>query len=206
MRISADSPRPLEQALDGLQQKYKWAVDYEDPRYTSRTDLRETDLHTWLPAGGSFTADLAPGTVAEDEILQSLVDTYNHSQNPGRFELRRQGSGFAVVGTAARDEKGEVARQRVLLDAQISLVRKQRTVAQTIDAICREVSLRTHIKVAVAVSPTAVLGGALVSAGGRNATARDLLAQSLAATHHNLYWRLLFDPNSRSYFLDIHSL
>src|SRR5277367_2580694 len=60
--IVANSVRPLAQALDALQRKYGWLVDYEDRRYLSKVDTKELvdELHApkprLVPAGGRFEA------------------------------------------------------------------------------------------------------------------------------------------------------
>jgi len=64
IRLVANDARPLAQALNTLQQKYRWRVNYEDPQYTSKLDLIDAkglqDTSSYpngqhrVPSGGSF--------------------------------------------------------------------------------------------------------------------------------------------------------
>jgi len=217
IHIVADSPRPLEQTIDALQQKYGWVVDYEDPQFISKLDLVETakpgdpapdlNLPALLPGGGPFKVEFPAVSPEEEKILQIVVDSYNRSGNPGRFELRKgQQGAFFVVGAQARDGAGQISRQQVLLDVPITLAARKRTVSNTVNLICRKIAEGRRIAVTVGVSPRNLLDHNDATVGGTRVSARELLLQTLRSTRHNLYWRLLFDPDSKGYFLDIHSL
>ena len=63
VHITANSPRPLLQALDALRHKYGWVVSYEDPAYTSSLDVvegRDGALHIscFPPAAASMSSFL----------------------------------------------------------------------------------------------------------------------------------------------------
>jgi hypothetical protein len=207
IHIVANSPRPLAQAVDALQQKYGWVVDYEDPQFISKLDLVEAEGagKRALPGGGRFNVEFPATGPEEEKILQYVVDSYNRSNNPGRFELRRSTLGtFFVVGVEARDGRGEISHQRVLLDVPLTLATRPRTVSDMVNLICRKIAEHGRIAVRVGVSPRSLLDHTNVRVGGTKVSARDLLLQTLTSTGRNLYWRLLFDPNSKAYFLDIH--
>ncbi len=208
IHIQANSPRPLAQVLDALRRKYGWMIDYEDPQYLSlmdTTDAPSDASSPRLPSGGNFSVEFPASGLEEEKILRLVVDSYNQSKNPGRFELRRSESGrFQVVGVAARDEKGGVSPQQVLLDRQVTLGMDERSITETMNLICQELAAQSHTPVIIGVSPRSVLDHAVVKVGGSKVSARDLFLQSFLASHRNLYWSLLFDPASKSYFLDIH--
>src|SRR5579864_5462187 len=117
IHIAANSPRPLTQVLDALRQKYGWNVDYEDPRYLSKSDIVERTAPNsaahLFPAGGALDVDVPAGTPAtapppEEKTLQLIVDAYNQSKNPGRFELRKNEDGsLAIVGVGEQNENGK---------------------------------------------------------------------------------------------------
>jgi len=207
--MEANSPRPLEQALAALQQKYGWIVDYEDPRYVSQSDIVEMPgdvAHAHVPAGRSFSVDFPATEPEEAQTLRLVVDAYNSSQNPGKFELRRNATGdFYVVGTAAHDDKGAMAEQKAVLDLPVTLATKERTILETINLICHALEKQSHTKVIVGVYPESMLSHTLVKIGGAKMPARDLLLQALLGASRSTYWRLHFDPDSKQYFLDIHS-
>jgi hypothetical protein len=206
VRITANSPRPLEQALDALQRKYGWVVNYEDPQYLSAVDLvKATDQDSQLPAGGNFTFEFSSAAPDEEKTLRGLVDTYNKSKNPGHFELRHTADGvFNVVGTAGHSDKGEIVQQQAPFDLPLTLADQEKTIDETVTRICAEVSKQSHSNVVLAILPRKVLSQNRVALGGNKVAARELLARSLVATHGKIYWRLLFDPASKSYYLDLH--
>lgn len=210
IHIVANSPRPLAQILDSLREKYGWAVSYEDPQFISELDLVDAEdsinhaRKTNLPRGGVFSVEF-PSGAEEETTLQLVVDLYNRSNNPGRFELRKsEQRNFFVVGVAARDRHGQISHQRVVFDVPITLATRRRTASDTVRLICRKIAAQRGVAVTVAVSPRRVLDQTPVTIGGTNTSARDLLLQTLTATRRTLYWRLLFDPSSKGYFLDIH--
>jgi hypothetical protein len=210
IQIVANSPRPLAQILDSLREKYGWAVSYEDPQFISELDLvdaQDSTNHarkTNLPRGGVFSVEF-PSAAEEEATLQLVVDLYNRSKNPGRFELRKsEQRNFSVVGVEARDRHGQMSRRRVVFDVPITLAIRPRTASDTVRVICRQVVAQRGVPVTVGVSPRNVLDQTVLTVGGANISARDLLLRTLAATRRPIYWRLLFDPNSKGYFLDIH--
>ena len=210
VHITANSPRPLAQVLDALRQKYKWVVSYEDPQFTAAQDLTTApgngDERIQLPNGGSFSVDFPATNPDEEKTVRAVVDAYNHSKNPGRFELRRIPQGdFYVVGIGANDDKGRISSQQVVFDTPITIAAEDKSIAETLNAICQQISSQAHVQVTVGVSPRSLLEHTNVKIGGKALPARDLLVQALAAIHKTVYWHLLFDPNSKGYYLDIHS-
>jgi hypothetical protein len=217
VHVVANSPRPLAQTLEALQQKYGWVAGYEDPQFISKLDLAaaedpgsgvpKSNPPTRLPAGGLFNVDFPAASPDEAKTLQLVVDAYNRSDNPGRFELRTNKQGaFFVVGTQARDATGHLSPQRVVLDAPITLAAQQRSVTDTVNTICQKLAVSRGIKITLGVFPRTLMASSMATVGGAKMPARDLLFQALSSTHHTLYWQLLFDPASKGYFLNIHSV
>jgi hypothetical protein len=208
VRISANSPRPLLETIDALQRKYGWIIGYEDPRYISHLDVVDVSdpSEPQVPAGGQFSVEFPGSEPPEEKILSQVINSYNQSKNPGRFELRRTVEGnFYVEGIAAHDEKDEIAPQRPLFDLPMTFAVRETNLGEIIDEICKTVSGESHVSVVLGNSPANILAHTTVKVGGANVAAREILVQALAAAHRNLYWRVLFDPASKSYFLDIHA-
>ncbi len=209
VHLTANSPRPLLQTLDALRLKYGWVVNYEDPAYTSTLDLVESPDNSprlLLPAGGNFAVEFPVRSPLEDQTLQLIVDAYNQSSNPGRFELRRTNEGrFYVVGTSARNRANVITLRHPLLDTAVTIPARQRTVADTLNLLCHVLAIQNHTPVSVGILPRALVAFAKVNIGGSTVPARELLIQSLQATQRTLYWCLFFDPASKGYVLDIHT-
>jgi hypothetical protein len=206
VQIVANSPRPLLQVLDALLQKYGWVVDYEDPQFTSAPDLRQSPDKQTLPAGGRFVVEF-PARNPEEKILQSVLDAYNKSENPGKYELRKSADNhFAAVGTQARDAKGRLAHQESAFDTVITIPAENRSISATLDLICRAIAEKQKIPITLGVIPRHLADLTQVKAGGTKVPARDLLRQSLAVPNRQLYWQLLFDPGSKGYWLNVHAI
>jgi hypothetical protein len=211
IRIMANSPRPLEQALDALYLKYKWDINYEDPQYISKLDLAAADPsdQKTVPAGGPFSVEF-PAGMDKSKVLQLVLDAYNASDNPGRFELRNleprnnDPNASFVVGAQAHNLRGQLSRRHVPFDLLITLPTQKRKASETLKLICQQVSAREHVKITMGVSPRNLLDNTTVEVGGARLSARNLLWQTLEATHRHLYWRLLFDPSTQGYFFDVH--
>jgi hypothetical protein len=224
IRLVANDPRPLAQALEALQLKYGWRVNYEDPKFISKLDLSEPkappdksshpEVQSRVPGGGNFAVEFSAGPPPnavpdEQKTLQLLVDSYNRSTNPGRFELRkdkdRQEQVFDVVGTAAHDDQGKIAQQQVLLDSPMTIAAQERTFSDTIDLICQQIADKSHVKISLGVHPSG-LDRTPVTVGGKELTARTYLFRAMESTSRKLVWRLLYDPESDSYFLNVHQV
>jgi len=210
IRIDANSPRPLVQILDALRQKYGWLVNYQDPQYITPQDLKSapgSNSHSHIPAGGSFSVEFPAAAPDENKTLRLLVDSYNRSNNPGRFDVRRNAEGdFLIVGISTHDQRGAISSQQVLLDTSVTLAPGERSITDTVNLICEQVKAQSHSDVVVGVSPRSLLDHTTVKLGGTKLPAHELLLQSLMAVHRGLYWRLLFDPDSQTYFLNIHAM
>ena len=136
-----------------------------------------------------------------------MIDAYNLSDNPGRFEIRKSNQDVLfVVGTQSRDSQGHLLQQQPIFDVLITLAKQKRTAIDAVQLICRKIAEQGRVKVKLGVIPRNVLAHSQVTVGGSKVAARDILLETLALTRHGLYWRLLFDPSSKAYFLDIHSL
>jgi|GEM_PF-1431954 hypothetical protein len=212
--IPGSGPRPLQQALGALRLKYNGAVSYEEPQYLSAKAVTE-DPHTkgtFIPASKPFSVEIPPvpsatDAPAEEKSLQLIVDAYNHSGNPGQFEIRKtESKAIAVVGVAAIDDKGSFAPQKPLLDSLLNMPAKDRTISDTVDLVCQQLSDGTHVPISVGISPRSLVDHTNVKLGGDKTPARNILAQALAASTAPLYWQLVFDPNSKGYVLNIHSV
>jgi hypothetical protein len=219
IQLVANDSRPLAQALNALQQKYGWRVNYEDPQYASKLDVIDAkglqdkspspNGQRRVPSGGSLVAELgaAPASnVVPDEkkTLQALIDSYNRSSNPGRFELRENLTEqvFDVVGTAAHDNQGRISQQQVLLDLPITIDSQERSFSDTLDLVCQKIAEKSHITISFGVHPLG-LDRVPVTVGGKDLTGRSFLLRAMGSTGRKLCWRLLFDPDSGSYFLNV---
>ena len=217
LHINASGPRSLLQAVEAVQQKFGWAVDYEDPQYIVAPEnpaARPSPPHRLRSmaqtgnANGGFSLQFQLGAnpnAAPDEqkLLAALVDAFNQSSSSAQFKLLPQkNGGFAIVGVEAQGANGQMVAQQPLLDLPITLSRRQRSAADAIAAIARELSQQSKLPVSTHLADN-VSGSASAVIGGNAAPARELLAQALAALGGQAYWQLLYNADSKSYELNI---
>jgi hypothetical protein len=219
--ISANSPRPLAQALTALSEEYAWAIDFEDPPYYSKYDLVDDTAPEWraahpnakgvtVIAGDGFqtqlpenaNADTSPA--AEEHILDRVVSDYNASGNPGRFNVLNEGDGrFAVVGGFVKDENGTDQGITPILDTPITVQMATRDALTAIHVILNALSAKTQTKVMAGMLALNPLHQAQVTVGGENIPARVFLLQTLASAKIKLYWHLYYDNDAKMYALNV---
>lgn len=203
--VSSNDPRPLRQAISALNEEYGWTVDYEDPPYSSNSELIDvTDnqlraahpnsRRVTVPSGGAFDStfqeDSTLNTSAgEARVLKQIVNDYNHSANPGKFLLRAQDGGrYTIIGSNVKDTEGKDKSVLPLLDTPISLTRSKRSALDTISLILQEVTGRTQVKTGVSWVPNNLLINTQITVGGDNVPARELLLEALTATGRPLVY------------------
>jgi hypothetical protein len=214
LEITANDPRPLDNVLGALAHQHGWRINYEDPQY-GKTDVVDDTAPSWLRehpngpraygvAGGAFYAKIAiDGYFPDDpmQILPALVEAYNRSGNPGRFELRSvNNESFDIVPTAAAD-----GPQTPLLDTVMSF--------DATDADSAPVSLRRFCEELSRQSGQAIVFGgtgspsenrlvrARIELHSQNQPAREIIRQMYRQVGSTDCWRLLYDPDSNKFWL-----
>jgi hypothetical protein len=223
VRIHAEGPRPLLRALDALQEKYGWIVDYEDPEYPAdaegATNARSLPQRRHANARGSrgesfsveFNVDPAPDSRPdENSVLTTVVNANNQGNAVAQFELRKEkdkehDGRFDVVGVDVHGQDDETHSQQPILDLPITLTTEPRSAAQTIVLICQKVSGQNDIPVTPVIADN-LRGSGTVAVGGIEMQARTLLSRTLASMGDRLSWRLLYDSSGKSYELNITGL
>lgn len=219
--VSANSPRPLAQALTALSEEYALVIDFEDPPYYSKYDLVDDTAPEWRAAhpkakgvtvigGDGFQTRLpdnlnADSSSAEEEhILDRVTSDYNTSGNPGRFSVRNEGDGrFAIVGISVKDESGQDEAKSPILDTPISVPADTRDALTTIHVILNALTAKTQTKVIAGMLALNPLHQAQVTVGGENIPARILLLQTLSAAKIKLYWHLYYDNGVKMFALNV---
>ena len=215
VHINAGGQRPLLQAIDALQEKYGWTVDYEDPQYPPAVDgptppaigpvRRHLNGRNNGSAGFSVEFNVTPDSRPDEQaVLAVIVDANNQSNDGGQFELRKDNVGsFMVVGEGALTPQRETSSKRPILDSLITLTAERRRARETIALICQKVSQQSRIRITLNDAVRSFPGSGTAVVGGTEVQARTLLSQTLASMGGNFFWRLLYDSNTKSYELSI---
>jgi hypothetical protein len=218
---SAFNGRPLHETVLALGEEYGWQVDYEDPQYDPGSEIVDADdpatraLHPdrpriMFPNGGAFDVNYSEPTgsnreLSELHVLQSVVAAYNQTANPGRFFLENEPGGrIAVVGASKSLGVTPETQNDAFLSTRMSLPIAQRSLGATIQAILDTVTETTNIHASIGSGPTPrVMETTMVTVGGTDVTARDLLRQSLDQSGRTWLWSMLFEPTYGTYFLNV---
>jgi hypothetical protein len=207
------------QAIDALQSKYGWTVDYEDPQYLSAPGIilprpsppnrRHANSNGTSENGFSVQIKIAPASNLPPDaasVLSTVVTAYNQSNGDGEFKLLKEGAErFSVVGIGARDSEGQIQNQQPILDLPISLAKEERNEGETIAMICRALSAQSKIRVSTDTAANA-WETAKLTIGGTNMPARNMLVQALVSSGGQTYSRLIYDESSKRYELRIERL
>ena len=100
------------------------------------------------------------------------------------------------------DNQGRISQQQASLDSAITIDAQERTFSETVDLVCQKIAEKGHVTVTFGVHPLG-LDRVHETVGGKDLSARSLLLRAIEATGRKLCWRLLFDPDSGSYFLNV---
>jgi hypothetical protein len=213
--VTANDARPLAQAVTALSEEFGWAIDFEDPPYYSKYDLVDDTDAKWRAAhptangvaaiaGDTFQTQFpensdSPAATAE-HTLDGVISDYNASTNPGKFTVRKEGDRrFAVIGTHVKDDSGRDQAVTSILDTPVTVPAETRNARATVDAILNALTLKSQVKVGLFMVPQNAMAQAQVTVGGQDVPARELLLQTLSAAKLNLYWRLYYDHDVKSY-------
>ena len=227
VKLSVNGSRPVAIAAEMLEKSYGWIVTYEDPPYTHESDLvdvtetvrRDLDEFkpgqapkVFVPRGGKLALefDVEPATqrpAAADLVIQQLLDTYNIG-GPGTFRLERSGQRLHIIGASAKNKDGVWTSHQSVLDAVITIPPQKRTGMMLLQAFCAAVSEASHTPVLIGMVPVNLLARYETEAGASNQNARDFLVTELdqMTGRARLSWQLFYDPDRKTYLMNIHSV
>ncbi len=217
LKIVADDPRPLNQVINGLAERFhKWSFDYEDPRYDYPEDLIDNTparlmaenpdgKHFYIPAGGSFSVTVKDfdDTNPKNELrtLEEIVKAYNKSKNPGRFKvLELDEKTFAIVGIGAAH-----GSQTPIMDAKISMNTGPVSADEALHQWADELGQKTSYKVlGDPVIASNLLMQKVVTVQADSLSAREVLRQifKAAGDNYNWEWDLRFDYRENLFVLN----
>jgi hypothetical protein len=211
LEITANSPRPLDDIVAALAKRNDWHINYEDPVYGDE-DVVDDTAPSWLEehphgprgyavAGGAFHTKIPISGELHDQsahVLSTLIDDYNHSNNPGRFELHIADNQLDVVPTGT-----PAGKQVPLLDTEMSFEEPGIATANaSLERFCDELSRQSSHKVVFGAPPSAnVLHQTHIKQSSQKLPAREILRQLYEQIGPNFSWRLLYDPDPKQFFL-----
>lgn len=162
-----------------------------------------------MVAGHAFDVTVALSASSEnasritEQVLAAVVKAYNDSGNPGRFELRiLNGGTFDIVPIAASDGK-----QKPILDTVMSFEAKDTDSADvTLTRFCAELGRQSRQPVkfwGFDGMASNRLMQETIDLDAKNQPAREILRQMLREIGRTWTWRVLYEPDLRSFLLEL---
>jgi hypothetical protein len=204
--VSVEDPRPVAAALDEIQQASGLPVTYEDPPFVFRTTVaRAAEDRSLIPRGGTLAFDLPAAATLEATFgaARRMVTSYNAQHGAATFSVVRDANFVHVVPREALGISGLLEPVAPVLDTRITLPAKPRTGLDLLEDICKAVSAADGRRVEIGMVPANALTNQEVDFGASAAPARDVLAELLVANVTPLTWRLLYDPQLKTYYLNV---
>jgi hypothetical protein len=186
--VTANSTRPLWQALDSVRRQYGWTVDYEDPLYSSDSaGITSDSVHGRNLKGGSFVPHFhepkSNSASEEQRVLQEIVDQYNN-QYPGKYRVLK-----------ISDFRFDVAPAQSILDRPIKIDKETRSLRAEVDEITASLTMATGIKVEQAGLIDNAMEQNQISLKHTNAVpVRQLLNEVLNHAPVQKVWLFTFNP------------
>jgi hypothetical protein len=207
---------------------YGWQMTFEDPPYENDDDL--VDINNSPSAGRGVVKNLAPnggqlnfefpvpavGPPDKQRTLEALMRAYGSQRPLNQFTVRHVGNVSHIVPVLLRRRDGQIAAAESILDQKISFPRAERNSWETFQLVLSSLSEATRTKINMGVVGMSVLRQATSTEGPQDEPARAVLTRifedvnRLSITRsgepRHLVWHLLFEPNSGSYFFNMHAI
>lgn len=219
--ISVNDGHPVWEIARQLQERYGYAITYEDPRYTNDDDHEDVTLQVRkdlqkYPSGEApqvigmkvrgltlavpDTSNISPQEMAK--LLEQLVEAQDGQGTGGHFRVLQTGNQFHIVPTAVRDRNGTWIEQNSILDTPISLTLRGRTSGEILAAVCEAVDAAAHVKIAIVTNFGGGIGAhvATYALSADQEPARTVLMRALALDSPNASWVITYNK-ANEYFL-----
>lgn len=210
--VTVDNPRPLARALARVEELYHSPIDYEEVPYESPNDLAHTSVvrngvateHVF-PRGGQFSVTLSPDADPTPLLaVQSLLSEYYKAGFAGQYRIDPLPGRIEVIPVRVATAAGPQREVGAVMSTSVSIPSSTRPIAVMLNLLATELSAMSGARVLMANEPFP--DNATVELGADNEPARNVLANLADKTGVPLSYALLYDPNEKTYYLDIRAV
>jgi hypothetical protein len=135
------SPRPMAGEADRLQRIYGKPVTYEDPLWAWREEISRFGWPKDLAFRRPIDSDSDPTPEgASQKMLAQTLDAYHQQTLGPRFQIVTSSWGVHIVPLQVRDENGQFAPARNVLDARVDVPVQERTATEHFESLCAALS------------------------------------------------------------------
>lgn len=213
--------RSVPEAVDVLGERYGYAITLETPPYVYDGDLQdERALRSDSTAASKIagpkllgaravpvTLSLPPSAhvdwVGILSLVNDLAQTGSSADHGAHFRVEQDGDVLHIIPTEVRDAKGNWAAYTPLFDTRISIPTKERSLLETVEAVCSALETANHVPVRLLVYPLNTLHYTNSTVGANDEVARTALTRALTGLDRKLTWRVFYDIPMNSYLLSI---
>lgn len=212
--------RSLPEAADALDKRYGYVITVETPPYVYEGDLQdERELRNpgslskstaspimvakEVPLSLNLPLAATVDRVAVSAIVKQLAQNGSKSDHGAHFRVEQAGDVFHIIPTEVRDATGNWVAHTPLFDTPISISTKERSMLDTVQAVCDALGAANHVSVRLLVYPLNTLHYANSTVGASNEVARSVLTRALTGLDRKLTWRVFYDIPMNSYLLSI---
>ncbi|HZU43325.1 MAG TPA: hypothetical protein VE994_11675 [Terriglobales bacterium] len=225
IQISVNQARPLEAALDQLENKLGIPINYEDPRLACPSDIQDVTAQVQnaaqraanprtrviVPKGGALSVDMVlPNVVQTGDaltVVTALRAQYEANGYPGRFTIKQVGSVLTVEPNAVRGSDCTWAAASPAMETPISFPSQQRDATETLSLILHAVTQRLGMKVGLGNLPMVAFVNRKATVRADNEPANIVLMRlfdQLSPAGQSTYsYHLFYDPGLKYYLADI---
>ena len=234
--IQIDDPRPLKAAIDKLENMLGIPINYEDPRFASAEDVEDVtdkvqnsqqraahpNVRILVPKGGVLgvsgvaSVSAKPSLGGATALLTTLHAQHEGNGYPGRFSIQSISSTATVTPASVRSSDGAWKTAAPAMDSRLTLPYQQRTAADALALLAKNLSQAVGIQVGVGRFPMVAFANATVSLGAENEPAGIVIVRlfeqvsaqySKTSASQSVYsYRLLYDPGMKLYFLHVNAV
>jgi hypothetical protein len=209
------------EAMDALVERYGYVVTLETPPYVYEDDLQDemalrndsgrvskSIAPKILTAKGlPLTLSLPPaanvGRVEMSSVVKQLAQNVSTSDRGAHYRVEQEGDVFHIIPSEVRDANGTWVPHTPIFDTPISIPTAERSIRDTVQAVCSALGTANHVHVGLLVYPLNTLHYSSSTVGASNEVARSVLTRALAGLDRKLTWRVFYDIPMNSYLLSI---
>jgi hypothetical protein len=212
--------RSLPEAVDALDKRYGYVITVETPPYVYEGDLQDeralrnpsslsksTAPPIMVEKGVPLNLSLPPAATVDrvgvSSIVRQLAQNGSTGDHGAHFRVEQDGDDFHIIPSEVRDAKGNWVAYTPLFDTRISIPMKERSMLDTVQAVCDALGAANHVSVRLLVYPLNTLHYTNSTVGASDEAARSVLTRALTGLDRKLTWRVFYDIPMNSYLLSI---
>lgn len=200
--LEINSPKPLNEALDKVQQDLHLAINYEEaPIKSSKFLVRGRDIgmapDLLFPRTQTLRISFVEHESSPYSAVQTILAAYEGAGLPGAYRVRQDLNSVDVIPLEAQPSAADSVP---LFERAVTVAGKMRTFAETVQSIADQMSAVSGVRVVVLTHPFTMKNDIWFSANQEPALAA---LKRLNEDKGDISFRLIYDPSDGTYCLNL---